>query len=324
MQEIERPRGNIHTAHLQCMKYPSWWNVRREYQDIFHTRPKPDDKKPDIVVNVERIVEWCKETQGMDNLNTFSLDGQKEALSYFLCIILASDAKLKRVDFKFDWKETKYREMIRINRLFLACYEVGNGVKNNWDTKSVMRPETKSLKEETKRYAFEYYDKTEQAPWTAQERGISARFEARIKDMISAGDDIDSGLERIKKKLEEFPRYLKKVEKVQNEILYNDYWVRESRTASQWNRFFIQYQDYFYTERQIQDFMVMIGRVDDAKRGSYNKQIALKKDGKPPLVSSADLKKYVAAFLEVYEEYKTGKQPKYKAWAEEKAEGFHY
>lgn len=323
MRENERPRGNIHTAHLQCMSHPSWWNVGKEYYDIFHTRPKSDDKKPDIVVNVERIVEWCKEKRGM-NLNTFSLGGQKEALSRFLCDIYASDAKLKRVDFKFDWKETKYREMIRINRLFLACYEVGVGVKNNWDTKSVMRPETKSLKEETKRYAFEYYDKTEQAPWTAQERGISARFEARIKDMISAGDDIDSGLERIKKKLEEIPSYLEKAEKVQNEILYKDYWARESRIASQWNRFFVQYQDYFYTERQVRDFMVMIGRVDDAKRGSYNKQIALKKDGKPSLVSSADLKKYVAVFLEVYEEYKTGKQPKYKSLSEERAEGFSY
>ena len=289
MEKESRLIGNIHTVAYTAQREPM---VDILDESVYCCqRPAPTRQKNlwFLKLNAERCVEYVeKEGLCKEKALPYTLKGENRALEEVLSAACVSGAKPYRVDFKIDWFDVPYKNLVRINRLLLACFEVSRRAVNNYDTKSIMKKETKSLKVATQTFEIEYYNKESQAPITSQKTGIKSRLEFRNK---GANLGIASGVWRLKHLVQELKGHEGKVESIQNEILL-EYWKDEGWTIKKATDFFSCHKEYFYTLKQTRDFFQSVGKPNTDKFVE-NRQAFLRERGFPPLLTQKEFEKYV-------------------------------
>lgn len=312
MSEIkkERPKANIHTVSYRSEKEPHLFEIMDE--EVFCNSPLPT-KYGEIwsfKVNAEKAVDYVTKEKmfRFHPPRPDTLTGQDEALSRVLKECCCQAAELKRLDFKFDWKKTEYKDLERINRFLIACFSVSrSGEANTYETRSVMRKEVKGLKASTKHYEVEYYDKQEQAPITAKKSKTKARLEIRHKAIAGADKATNSmnptiAIHQLINTLRRLKDFAQRVEEEQNKILL-EYWEKEGYTLKRWTTFFAVHEPYFYTLRQAKSFLRNLGAENPEKAVSNFQRNKLKALGRPLLLKENEFEKYVDELSELLSDF---------------------
>lgn len=210
-------------------------------------------------------------------------------LNTTLCEIEPTNARITRVDFRFDDTENDYDTGYKLNKLMILLIASLFSIDNVYESVSPVTFDRLTVRAQNKRFEAEYYNKAIQEP----DSGIKARLELRSKSL-----NIEN-LDGIKN---EFYLWVHKMNAAvsadnfrfvldrQTKELINKFQVEFGGDKNYLDKFIYANRDDIFSVRQITGLLEAIG----GYKYVYKKALRLKTANDVKFVCYNDLKKYVS------------------------------
>lgn len=210
-------------------------------------------------------------------------------LNTALCDIEPTNARITRIDFRFDDLEKSYDTGYKLNKLLILLVANLFGVDNVYESISPVTFDKLTVRAQNKRLEAEYYNKEIQEP----DSGIKSRLELRSKSLNVGSidgikDDFYLWVHRLYAAVssENFGFVLDKL----NKELIAKFNAEFAGNNSKADKFIYCYRDSIFTKKQLAGLLEKIGGYSDI----YKKAQRLKTANGIDFVSQSDLKKLVA------------------------------